>query len=445
MTSPSNTRHLRHRWRFHDPHKGQRRLERIVEKRDAKVVIAACGRRSGKTTGLVEILARLSARRRPLAIGWFAPTYKQAKIAYRKLLWTYPQNLIVHKSEVDLELRLATETRWNFWGLDRPDNALGWGYDVAVIDEAARVSAYARDEIISPMVADNNGMVVSITSPKGRKGRGGHVWRDWKRANAKEPGYYNATAPTHDNPRPGIQKWVRFAEKNLPEDIYRQEILAEFLESGGQILDFTGVSTLEGDERHPVSFPWSRPWEPEEDAFAGLDLGQAKDYTVLGIFGADSGRMLAADRFRRLPWRATCERVRAMVKDYCRAKAERVDGRVRPARQLALYVDATGLGGPVVEMLYEVLVDLPVEVIPTVFDNLLKTSIVQGLQVATQRREIEVPYFTEAISEGETFEMTGLSSGKVQYSAAEGFHDDIVMAWGLAVLGMNRRVTGEVR
>ena len=435
-------RELRHRWRFHEPHSGQARLERLIEKRSASVVTAACGRRGGKTTGVAEIVSRLSLRRRPLSIGWFAPTYKQAKIAWHKTLWTIPQSAITSKNASDLELRLNTGSRWNFWGMDRPDNALGWGYDVGVLDESARISGYARDEIIAPMVADNDGVLISITSPKGKKGRGAHVWRDWKKAQAGEPGFYKTSFATHENPRPGIQKWVRFAEKNLPTAIYRQEILAEFLDSGGQLLDFTGIATLGGSEKDPVTLPYRREWEPEEDCYAGLDLGQKTDFTVLGIFGEQSGNLFACDRFKDLPWRAAIARVVETLKGFCREKPE---GRGKPARQIVVYVDVTGLGGPVVEMLFEEIAGLPVDVVPTTFDNELKQTLVQGLQVAVERREIAIPYIEEAMSEAETLEADPLSSGRIRYAAADGFHDDIICAWGLAVLALNRRITGVVR
>ncbi len=434
-------REIRHRWRFHHPHPGQSRLERLIENRSARVITAACGRRSGKTTGVAEIIARLSLRRRPLAVGWFAPTYKQAKIAWFKTLWSLPASTIVSKNAAELELKLNTGSRWNFWGMDRPDNALGWGYDVAVIDEAARISGYARDEIIAPMVADNDGLIIDITSPKGKKGRGAHVWRDWKKAEAKEPGFFKVKFATHENPRPGIQKWVRFAEKNLPTDIYRQEILAEFLDSGGQLLDFTPIATLAGSEQSPIELPYVGKWEPEEDAYAGLDLGQKTDYTVLGVFGGESGRLLACDRFKHLPWSAAIARVYETLKKFCRRKADRG----KPTRSVILYVDVTGLGGPVVETMFEDVGELPIEIVPTTFDNELKQTLIQGLQVAVERREIEIPYITEAISEAETLEMDPLSSGRIRYGAAAGFHDDIIMAWGLAVLALNRRITGVIR
>lgn len=370
------------------------------------------------------------------------------KVAWQHALSCIPQTAILSKSESNKEFVLLNGSTFQFWSLDEPDNVLGWGYDIAVLDEGARISKYARDEIVAPMLADRNGAMLVITTPKGQKGRGGWVWRDYKKAQQRAPGYYKMTGPSTQNPLASIREWASWAKTNLPDSVYRQEILAEFLESGTTVFDLTPICVNGGDEDHPIRLPFHEsplvegppihPYPKEaappsadgdkshvERCALGVDLAQTQNYTVITAIGLESGRLRTMQRFNKISWEVQVERIKKAKEQYYGPMS----------------VDTTGIGGPIREMLRRKSVGFTA----VTFTTEEKQTLIQGLQVAIEQRELSMPWIAEAVSEGETFEADVLSSGRMKYGAAQGFHDDIIISLALAVRAAKRRITGVVQ
>ena len=418
-----------HHWRLLRPHAGQKRLAALIHTPDLKVLIAVLGRRWGKTTAGVQAAIQLALERQGIRIGWFAHQFSGARVAWRSLMRKVPHTAVRSKSESRLEIEWINGSSLHMYGAENPASALGEGFGALFIDEGARVRGETRDNTISPMVADSNGPIIVFTTPKGKSGVGGWVYRDFQRAKQEEPGYRFMHGPTTENPNPNIQDWAVWAKDNLPEQVYRQEILAEFLDYGAGVLDFSPVCTMGGDRMDPVPLPWDwmnredeeEPEPIEEACVQGVDLAQRTDWMVATVMGVESGKVYAMDRFRHLPWEAQVARAAAQAEQY----------------EAVSVVDATGVGNAVVEMMENAGMDVH----PVVFTSEKKQTIIQGLQVAVEKREIELPWFEEVISEGETFEAEVLTSGRLRYRAAEGFHDDTVVSLGLCVWGRTHAAT----
>lgn len=391
-----------------------------MRKPDAKVVVAVWGRRAGKTTGAVEALMLLGLERR-VKVGWFAPVSKATRVAWEHACSVIPRSALLDRSETEKSLLLVNGSRFQFFSLDEPDNVLGWGFDLVLLDEGARVSKYARDEIVAPMVADRDGTLVAITTPKGRTGRGGWVWRDFQRAKQGLPGYYWLAGPSTQNPLPSIRSWVKWAKDNLPDRVYRQEILAEFLEQEEVILDLRPACVGGGSEGDPCDLPFEMEPSPGRHSL-GCDLAKVRDWTVVTAVDLETGQLRYADRFHRMSWEMQVHRVLHAQERYAGV----------------LNVDATGLGEPVVEMMERA--GLVVNPVKFTVDS--KTELVESLIVAIERSEFTMPWIEQAVAEADTLECDLLSSGRVRYRAAEGFHDDFVMSLGLAVHGLRHRVRG---
>lgn len=402
---------------FTVPHAGQVKLRELVSEPDARVIVAVLGRRWGKTVGAVEMILEL-ALAAAIKVGWFAHQYAAVRVAWEEFVKRLPSAALNYARETTHDLELINGSRVEMFTAENPDAALGRGFDLVVIDEGARVRASVRDEAIPPMLADRDGRLLVLTTPKGKRGPGAWVWRDLHKAQSKQAGYYWLQGPTTDNPLPAIQEHVRFAEANLPRDAFRQEYLAEFLDYGAGVLDLTPVCLNGGSEQAPVALPFEEPHEGEP-CVMGLDLAQREDFTAAVVIGQKSKRVRAVHHFHQLPWEVQVERVCALSGRY---------------GNCPVVVDATGLGSVVVEMLRKQVQNLT----PVTFTNDSKTTLVQGLQVAVERREFSMPWIAELVSEGAAFEAELLSSGRIRYEAAEGFHDDLVVALMLAVVDLHR-------
>jgi len=183
--------------------------------------------------------------------------------------------------------------------------------------------------------------------------------------------------------------------------------------------------------------------------YAGLDLGQKHDFSAIAVVEREDERRLGLSssvmkslRVRHLervplgtPYAAVAARVSALL-----SQAE-----FRQTKQLV--VDATGVGGPVVELLRSVWLPCGVtSVTITAGDaergngnewHVPKRDLLAGLAVLLEQGQLkiprklkETPTLVRELTEIEVRQRTG---GRVVMGAeGEGQHDDLVMALALA-------------
>jgi len=390
------------------------------------VIVCVLGRKAGKTTG-VQAFIELAVSER-LRVAWYAHVSAGSALAFEVFKSTISQSAITYKNETEGVVRLVNGSSFKFGTLKNPDNERGPNYDIVVLDEGAQISTYARDQVVSPMVADSKRkLIVVLTTPKGKRGKGSWVYRDFERARNHEDGYFYIKGATEENPSEDVREWAAWARENSPADMIREELDAEFLESGFGTIDFRQIAINGGDAGHPVPLDYAEEIIPPEPCIVGLDPARLRDWFACAAIGVHSRRLRALMRFQRMEWPAQIARAAAFYKRYAKGY---------PAR-----VDTTGMGGDSVgSMLNEA--GVTYEAIDFSkkatygdkrFDVDNKTAIVQGLQVSVERQEWSMPWIEELISEGDTFEAELLPSNRIRYRAAEGFHDDLVIAVGLAV------------
>jgi len=190
--------------------------------------VGANGRRFGKTKLGEDRLIEPALAGFPVA--WFSPTYKMLLEVWREMVGILkPVAKRVNTSERRIEL--ITEGVIEFWSLDKPDAARGRKYKQVVVDEAAMVVNLqeAWENVIRPTLTDYQGGADFYSTPKGRNyfftlyQRGldpeNKDWKSWRK-------------PTTDNPYI-LDAEIEAARQELPERVFQQEYLAEFLEGEG--------------------------------------------------------------------------------------------------------------------------------------------------------------------------------------------------------------------
>jgi hypothetical protein len=200
------------------------------------------------------------------------------------------------------------------------------------------------------------------------------------------------------------------ARVTLPEDVFRQEYMAEFLEDSAGV--FRGVDACLVADADADAGLMTR----HHNVIVGCDIAKHTDWTVLIAIDAKTGRCLEMERFNQLDWPLQKERIAAFVKRW-RAR---------------LVMDATGVGDPVYDDLRRVL--------PLVegfrITAQTKRELVQGLMVAVeQRRVVWSAAWQILTAEMRRYEYDIGPTGQVSYAAPSGYHDDCVMALALAVWG----------
>ncbi|WP_424894449.1 phage terminase large subunit [Tepidimonas sp. HKU79] len=211
-------------------HGGQ---QRILES-PARYKVIAAGRRFGKTLLAVEWLALMDGGAIDGAsVAFFSPTYKLLADVWADFERTLrPVTRKANRTEQRIEL--ITGGKIDFWTLEDPDAGRGRKYHRLVIDEAAhaRYLKEAWERAISPTLTDYQGAAWFISTPNGlnyfyelfQRGRD-PAYPDW------ESFHMPSTANPHLRPEE-----IETKQRELPELVFRQEYLAEFVTFGGGLI-----------------------------------------------------------------------------------------------------------------------------------------------------------------------------------------------------------------
>lgn len=367
--------------------------------------VIACGRRFGKTILGAHRLTQAAIEGKP--VGWFAPTYKYLTDVWRaseRIL--KPAIRVLSKQERRIELINGGVAE--FWSLEDKDAGRGRKYALAVIDEAAAVKDLADifNEAIRPTLSDLQGGADFLSTPKGMN----FFWSCFARGNDPDEGEWSSWCkPTVDNPYIAPTE-VEAARRQLPDRVFRQEYLAEFLEDAG------GVFRKVREAVDPGRVANSEP-RPGCYYSIGVDLARIEDFTVLAVLDGD-GRQVYFERFNQISW----ERQIAAI----RAASTRYPGRV--------IVDSTGVGDPICENLRQAGVDLTTYN----FTNQTKQTAIDKLALFLEQGRLRLMDVQAQTTELLAFEYELTPSRNVKMSAPEGMHDDCVIALALAVWGIER-------
>jgi hypothetical protein len=378
--------------RLHKLHPGQK----AIADHPARFRVVMCGRRFGKSALGIRLVCDAALKGQP--VGWFAPSYKLALEAWRELVVRLGP-LIERQSEQDKRLELKTGGVVEVWTLDSPDPARGRKYALAVIDEAgiAKDLLAVWQAAIRPTLVDLGGRALILGTPKGR--RHGFVVLFHRGETGDDPDWASFRASTLTNPYIPAEE-VEAARKELPPEIFQQE--------------FEGIPTDDG--ANPFGLEAVRKCvgalSDEKPVVYGIDLARSMDYTV--VCGLDAWMRVCVLERWQTPWAETKAKIAEMVKT------------------VPVVADATGVGDAIVADLQT----MGVNVSPHIFTQSSKLRLMQRLIATFQAKEVQIPDGW-LVSELEAFEFTYTATG-VRYEAPKGYHDDGVMALGLAIHGWDR-------
>jgi hypothetical protein len=372
----------------------------------AKVKVISMGRRWGKTTmaGAIALACANDGGR----VAWVVPTYKNARPVWRWVEASVGPLLkggavVANRTDRAVEFP-ATGGYLGVYSADSDVGLRGEAFHLAVLEEAARISERTWNEVVMPTLADYAGDAILISTPMGRN----WFWREWERGRAQMDAEQAAfTAPSTDNPMPTIARAADLARQRVPEGVFRQEWMAEFLEdSGGVFRRVRDAATA----------------TPQEQAIAGhrycvgVDWGKLNDFTVLSVIDTTTKEQVHQDRSNKVDYTVQVGRLRALCE------------RFKPD---AVYAEQNSMGEPIIEQLQRL--NLPV--FPFQTTNASKAGIIDGLALAFERGELRVLDDDVCVGELLAYHAERLPSGLLRYSAPEGLHDDCVMALALAWMG----------
>ena len=365
-----------------------------VRQSDARYLVLACGRRWGKTR--LGSAMCLDVAGRGGRAWWVAPSYKMAAVGWRGISRLAEQIPGTRIGQVDRIVELANRGTVQVRSADDPQSLRGEGLNFAVLDECAFMREQTWTEALRPALSDRQGGAMFISTPKGRN----WFWRLYQRGQDHLDGEWASwQKPTADNPYIAAGE-IESARRDMPERIFQQEYLAQFLEDAGSVFRrVMDAATLPEQDGPTAGHQYA----------LGVDWGKSADFTAIAIWDMTAQHLVALDRFNQIDYRVQRQRLGAICE------------RWHPDVILA---ETNAMGEPIIEQLRAD--GLPVRGFTTT--NASKAQIIEALALAFERGNIRVVTDSVLIGELQAYEMTRLPSGAIRYSAPEGVHDDTVMA-----------------
>lgn len=381
------------------PHKGG---QRALWLHPARFHAVACGRRWGKTA-FGRMVAARTLFEYGLDVWWVAPTYKMSSAIwrdFRKVLGPFA----VRADGQERMMEFANGAMLTIWTGAQPDTMRGGAPGVAIIDEAAMIrDADMWPAIIRPALADHRGRALFLSTPRGHN----WFWELYTRGlDPLFPDYKSWCFPTSYNPTIAhMPEEVEEARLSLPDRLFRQEYLAEFIpDAGGVFRGVAEVSTL--DVRKPY----------KGEFVFGVDWGKSNDFTVISVIDKQTKQQVALDRFNQINWSLQRARLASLYEQW---------------KPQTIWAESNSIGGPNIEALQGE--GLPVRPFETTAQS--KGPLIETLALAIEREQIALLNDRVQVAELQAYEMTRLPSGTFRYNAPDGGHDDTVIALALSWYG----------
>jgi len=323
---------------------------------------------------------------------------------------------IVKKNETDRLLEFPNGGRIRCKTAHDADTLRGDFADLLILDEYSFMEPDAWELVGMPMLLDNNGDAVFIFTPNRRN----HAYLAYQKAIADDTGLWAAWHFTsHDNPHLSRAALAELSA-DMTDEAYRQEILAEFLEGEGAVFrNIYACMHAPLDARPEDHWHKLDCIDPENcvckghEIVAGVDWGKQADLTAISVGCVTCKKEVARDRFNKIDYHFQRERLKALCDKWHVSRA---------------LVELNSIGEPNFEELQRS--GLPVIGFQTTAQS--KPPLIENLALALEKEEWQFQADPVWTGELEAYERkVSAITGRSQYSAPEGMHDDAVIGRAL--------------
>lgn len=393
------------------PHPKQQEVIDLCLDTETKYIICCTGRQFGKTFLAINMLLKWALEDNGSTSMFVSPIYSQAKKVFSELVSAIADTgLTISVNKSELFVSFINGSVIYFRSGEREDSLRGYTLDYLIMDEAAYQKDAVWKTVLRPTTLVRGKKVLFISTPKGKN----WFYEVAMRGYSEEyPKYKTYHATSYDTPFITLEE-LEEAKLSLPESIYKQEILAQFIDNGGEV--FTNLQSNCLLDTYPAK-------QTNEKYFAGLDVGRANDYTVLTILNS-KGQVVRIFRQRQNTWNVIVSEVVKHLKEF----------------NARCVVEINGVGDPIFEQLKK---QYP-NVEPFTTTNDTKQNLVEDLILAMNENKLFLP--TQNLSPELYRELTTFTyeyspkTRRVKYGAQSGFHDDMVMSLALANFCFKKKI-----
>lgn len=373
------------------PHDKQKLIHHSINNEGYKYYCLNIGRQFGKSMLGINQMLYWAINDKGCNIAWVTPVYKQGKKVFADLEKYTAKSGIFEFNKSELIVK-GLGSQIQFFSGERPDNIRGNTFDYLIIDEMAFTRKQLWDEVLSATVLVKGKKVIFISTPNGKN----HFFSLCMRS-LENPSYKTFHFTSYDNPLID-SKEIDERRLNIPEHIFRQEYLAEFIDGGTGI--FKNVSQTVKSVSTGVKY------------YAGVDVGRSDDYTVLTILN-ESGQMVFCERWRHMEWTQIVDKVATNINKW----------------GATTLVEINNQGDVFFELLRKKVSRC--EWFTTTAKT--KPQIIEQLAVAFENKSLSILDIDWLIAELENFTyIYNPEMRAIKYGAPSGLHDDGVMSLSIA-------------
>jgi len=387
------------------PHTKQRAMVNEIISSAAKYHVACVGRQFGKSLMAINLSLYWMINNGPVKVLWVSPVYSQTTKVQKELMQAIGGSGIVKNCNYsDNYIRLKNGSEILFRSAEKYDNIRGLTVDYGILDEAAFMKEDAWKEAIKPVFLVKGKKVLFISTPKGKN------WFHELFQLAKSIDYTNYKAYTgssYDTPYIAIEE-IEDAKKTLPPNVFQQEYLAKFIDSGGEVFSNLDKNTF-------TQYP-----RPNGKVYCGIDLGKQEDFTV-ATFQDSAGQVVDIYRANNKEWTAMVNDIMQLVRRY----------------SATVMVEVNSIG----DVIYEQIKNQWQDTHPFVTTSKSKNEMIEGLILDMNESTVRIPdgqLFPWLLSELEVFTYSyNPKTRSIKYGHPTGLHDDCVIS--LAIVNYNRK------
>lgn len=388
--------------KLYKPYKKQIPVHQACNDDTTFFITVNAGRQSGKTALAIQQGIFWASNKPRVVVYWVSPTQSQASKVYKQMLEMLIKTPIVKSykgSMGDTEILLTNDSIIKFRSSAQEDSLRGETVDYEILDEAAFIKESVFSEILLPMLNVRGKKCLVISTPKGKN----WFFNQIQRGKKGDDSYKSFKFTSLDNPY-ASKVVIGIAKENLPDALFRQEYMGEFIDSSAI---FENVNELACLDKHLTPVTGGSYW-------MGIDIALKDDYTVITVIDKNNDTVWY-DRFNHV----TAPQLK-----------QRVIEAVNLWKPRKILIEENNQGLPIIDDLKHTHKINNIVGFKTTSTS--KQEIVNNLINAFSSKKIRVPKDDIYKSELETFTMTISPTGQPKFAAANGFHDDIPMSLAIA-------------
>ena len=395
------------------PYPKQKQWIEKIEDPSIKYACLIVGRQVGKSLLATNLLLKWALENNKSISMYCAPIYSQVRKVFDDVYNVIAGTpLLVSSNKSNYEMVLLNGSKLLFRSTENADSLRGYTSDFLIIDEAAFVKDNVWDEVLKPTILVRGKKCLFLSTPKNK---GNYLYKlDILGQDPDKKEYLSIHGSSFDNPFINPEDLYE-AKKTMPEDIYRAEVLGEWVDGGG--------SVFKNIDNYCVLPEW-RPYQYGKRYYAGIDVGRQLDFSVLTILD-DEGNVVFVYRDNNKPWDIILNNMIQYLNQY------------KPTTMM----EVNGIGDPLYDQIQKRYKDIH----PFLTTNQSKQQIIEDLIYQLNTGELRLPtedLFRPLYNELQTFSYSySPTTRRVQYKAISNAHDDTIMSLAIGLHSLREKKT----